>query len=193
MSVAVREVTPPLLTYEDYLAEGEVNQRYDIIDGVRIVTNPLRRHQRITQKLLRALEDYETATGRGMAVVAPSDVLITQVPLRTRQPDVLFISHERLAECAGDTDPALLFRAPEFVVEVLSPNESRGSILSKLNDYARVEVLEAWLVSPQAETIEVIRLATDHLETVAVYGAGQSARSVVLDGFEIPLSVVFAR
>lgn len=193
MPAPLRENSPSPLSYEDYLAEGEVNQRYDIIDGVRIVTNPLRRHQRIGMQLARALDDYAKATGKGEAYIAPVDVLITRAPLRTRQPDVLFISHERLAECAGDMDPAPLLRAPEFVVEVLSPNETRGSILAKLQDYARVDVLEAWLASPQAETIEVIRLSTDHLETVAIYGAGQTARSQVLDGFEVPLTVVFAR
>ncbi len=42
----LHEVTlPSLLTYEQYMAEPETNQRYDIIDGVRFVTNPTRRHQ----------------------------------------------------------------------------------------------------------------------------------------------------
>jgi hypothetical protein len=40
--------TPPpaahLLTYEEYMAEPETNQRYDIIDGVRVFMNPTRLH-----------------------------------------------------------------------------------------------------------------------------------------------------
>ena len=35
MAVLEAEVSPKLLTYEDYLAEGVVYGRYDIIDGVR--------------------------------------------------------------------------------------------------------------------------------------------------------------
>ena len=36
MAVAAQQVEPKILTFEDYLLEGEINQRYDIIDGVRV-------------------------------------------------------------------------------------------------------------------------------------------------------------
>src|SRR5579871_6065224 len=110
--------TPPpsaILTYEQYLAEGEVPKRYDIVDGVRIyMVNPTRRHQRILGNIFERLRAYQRRSGRGEAILSPCDVLITRVPLRTRQPDVLFISVEQLQACGNDTDPAPLAAAPEL-------------------------------------------------------------------------------
>src|SRR5262245_31583261 len=109
MAVAEKAVRSLPLTYEEYLAEGEINRRYDINDGVRLwMTNPTRRHRRILLKVAELLHGYERAAGRGATLVAPCDVLIRRGPLRTRQPDVIFISHAQLANCAPATDPAPL-------------------------------------------------------------------------------------
>src|SRR5207249_11270682 len=88
-----------LLTYEQYMAEGEEMRRYDIIDGVRIYMNPTRLHQRLLQNLAGLLRDFEAAFRRGKVYIAPCDLLVTRTPLRTRQPDVLFMSNERVAQC----------------------------------------------------------------------------------------------
>src|SRR4051812_38051831 len=115
MALARQELSPPPMTYEEYLAEGEVLERYDIIDGVRIhMADPTRRHQRILGNVFRLLYVFEVSSGLGQALMAPQDVLITRVPLRCRQPDVLFISHKQLAKCAPPDDPAPLLAAPEF-------------------------------------------------------------------------------
>src|SRR5690348_6077789 len=47
MAIAAKTDSPERLTYEQYLAEGEINERYDILDGVRIfMPGPKWRHQR---------------------------------------------------------------------------------------------------------------------------------------------------
>jgi len=53
--------TPPkLLTYEEYMAEGEVKEGYDIIDGERtFMPGPRWRHQRIDLAL--PLADFVAA------------------------------------------------------------------------------------------------------------------------------------
>ena len=58
-------IAPPthLLTYEEYLAEGEVMLRYDIVDEAREVTNPNRKHQRIVIRLARLFEEFERNFG----------------------------------------------------------------------------------------------------------------------------------
>lgn len=48
MAITQPAATPEILTYEQYMAEGEVQGRYDIVNGVRIfMAAPTRRHQRI--------------------------------------------------------------------------------------------------------------------------------------------------
>jgi Uma2 family endonuclease len=191
MSAALQDTTPPLLTYEDYLAEGEVEGRYDIIDGERIVTNPVRRHQTIALNIAQAFKRYAKSGKRSKAYIAPVDVLISRIPLRTRQPDVLLISLARLEQCGSDLDPAPLQVAPELVVEVLSTSDYRSTRLAKLEDYARVGVSEAWLVSPEAESVEVVSLSPDTMETRAVYAATHTARSLVFPDLEVRVEDLF--
>ena len=76
----------------------------------------------------------------GQVLLAPMDVVIEKgQALRTRQPDILFISHERIAAAGCDkANFDLLSRlemAPELVIEVLSPDESRRTMKDKLSDY----------------------------------------------------------
>src|SRR5579871_308725 len=179
MAVPQTFVEPHRLTYEQYLAEGEVNQRYDILDGVRIVTNPTRRHQRILRNIARLFEDYESASGRGEAICAPCDILIQRRPLRTRQPDLLFIGNERLAQNPPPTDPSPLLVAPELVVEILSPSDTEGVMKEKLRDYRKVGVLECWVVNVDTRIVEVLDLIPSEVRSIALYGADQAAQSVI--------------
>lgn len=191
MSVAPRHEAP-VLTYEAYLAEGEVMARYDIIDGIREpMTNPTRRHQRILRRVARLLEDYEAETRSGQVLVAPIDVLISRRPLRTRQPDVLFIGNARLAQNPPETDAAPLEVAPELVVEILSPNETRRARSTKLADYCAVDVRECWIIDPATETVEVLRLSADGPHTVAVFGRGMVVRSGFLPVLRLQVDRIF--
>ncbi len=194
-------VTRPM-TYEEYLASPEEMRRYDIIDGYKIyyvfgygenqMTNPTRDHQRVLRRIARPFEDYEERTQAGQAFVSPCDVLIRRNPTRTRQSDVLFISNERLSENAPSDNPAPLSPAPELAVEILSPSDTRRVRQNKLNDYAAVDVCECWLVSLEAETVEVLRRAGGAFETVAVYGRGQVVSSVTFRNLAVAVSDIFA-
>lgn len=166
--------------------------RYDILDGVRITTNPARRHQTIALNIAEVFKRYARAGKHARAYIAPVDVLISQVPLRTRQPDVLLISRDRRAQCGSDLDPAPLQLAPELVVAVLSASDYRGTRIAKLHDYTPAGVLEAWLVSPEAETVEVVSLSPEGMETRAVYAAAHTARSLVFPDLAAPVEELCA-
>ena len=184
---------PKLLTYEQYMAEGEVHARYDIIDGERhLMTNPTRRHQRVVGNIYDPLRAYEKQNAQGQVILAPCDVLVSRNPLRTRQPDILFIGNERLAQNGDENEPAPLIAAPELVVEVLSDTEYRSIREAKIRDYCAVDVREAWMVSPQAETVEVLRLSADGAETVAIYGRHQTLQCLTFPNLFIALADVFA-
>ena len=154
-------IATPGLTYEDYLCGPEEMRRYDILDGEKVyMPDPTMRHQRINFDLARALSECARRTHRGLVIQAPCDVLIRRRPLRTRQPDVLFISAERLGGRSLD-DPSPLEPAPELVVEILSAGDTKSTLSGKLADYRNVGVLECWLVSPHDQTVEVLRFSGD--------------------------------
>ncbi len=192
MAIASQHLASELLTYEQYMAEGEVFQRYEILDGVRIVTNPTPRHQEILGNLFMRLLTYQKAARAGKVLLAPCDVLIGRAPLRTRQPDVLFMSNGRLMQNPPFTDPAPRSPAPELVVEILSPSDTRVVLKEKLADYRSVEVLECWVVSPGARTVEVLRLTPTHEESVAIYGEGETALSITFPDLAVSVEDVFA-
>jgi Uma2 family endonuclease len=193
MAIAEHNRKSAPLTYEQYKQEGEVNRRYDIIDGMRIdMANPTRRHQAIAGNIYDALRNYERSTGSGKAFFAPCDLLITRVPLRTRQPDVLFISHQQLSKCGADTDPTALEAAPELVVEILSPTETRRIRDGKIADYCAIGVKECWVVHTMDQTVEVLRLNPKSADTVALYGSGQTVQSALFPALTIAVTAVFA-
>jgi Uma2 family endonuclease len=180
------------LTYEQYMAEEEIRKRYDIIDGVRIfMTNPTIRHQGIQGNVYVGLRAWRLARGSGREILAPCDVLIRRSPFRTRQPDILFISQERLGGRRLD-DPSPLTPAPELVIEILSPGDVGRALEEKLADYATVGVDECWLVNSTSQTVEVLRLTPQGTETVATYGPGQTVQSITFPDLTMPVADVFA-
>jgi Uma2 family endonuclease len=192
MSIAAADVAPQVLTWEEYLAEEAINQRYDILDGVRVIMgSPELDHQEITLNIAELLRAYQRRTRRGRTVVAPYDVLISRRPLRTRQPDVLFISHAQLVPVGGARAKAPLEVAAELVVEVLSPSETLRAREEKIEDYRRIGVRECWVVSLAAQTVEVLRLSADGVETIAVYGSNGTARSAVFEDLAVPVAAIF--
>ncbi len=192
--MVIAQPTPALkrLTYEQYMAEGEINQRYDILDGVRFVTNPTRRHQRILQNLLRSFEDYQRASATGQAIIAPCDVLISRYPLRTRQPDILFISNERLAQNPPPEDPAPLSPAPELVIEIISPADTPAVLADKIADYQSVHVREIWVARAVLQTVEALLLTPTSVQVTATYGVGDTVQSTVFPGLSCAVSDIFA-
>ena len=192
-------VTRPM-TYEEYLASPEEMARYDILDGWKVyrrygekqLTNPTIRHQRVQSRIVRALEQYEAAAGRGLTIAAPCDVLVRVLPTaRTRQPDVLFISRERLGDHDLD-DPAPLSPAPELVVEIVSPSDRPAVLAAKIADYRAVDVREVWVVRTDTQVVEVVRLTLDAIETTGVFGRGENVVSLAFDGLSVPVDAVFA-
>ena len=63
--------------------------------------------------------------------------------------------------------------APELVVEVLSPANTRAERAEKLKDYESLGVPEVWVVSPEAQTVEVLLLQDGRLTTTRLLREGQ--------------------
>ena len=175
------------LTYEEYLKTPEIKARYDIVDGVMIMApSPTLRHQTILRQLFLLLNRFVAEHQLGEVWFAPLDILVQREPLRTRQPDLLFVSNER-SEILGE----IIEGAPDLVVEVLSPDNSRADIEAKLADYAGLGVLECWLVSPEARSVEVLGLSEGNWDRVAMYGSGDRVSSRVLVDLAVAVSELF--
>src|SRR5579862_9767523 len=85
------------LTFAEYLLTPETRQRYDIVDGkVIMAPAPTSEHQWLAFQLAKPLDAFVRQNRLGVVLMAPLDVVIRSEPkLKTRQPDVTFLSRER--------------------------------------------------------------------------------------------------
>lgn len=175
------------LTYQEYLEGPEIKQRYDIVDGeMKMAPAPTIERQRILRKLTRFLDTWVTENQLGEVLFAPVDIVIQRQPLRTRQPDLLFVREENSGILGQVVEGA-----PDLVVEVLSPGNSRSDLADKLADYAGLGVQECWLVSPEARTVEVLGLKEANWQRTSLHGLGDQIESAILKGLELEVSQLF--
>jgi Uma2 family endonuclease len=175
------------LTYEEYLKSPEIKHRYEIVDGKMIMAPaPTLEHQTILRQLFRLLDPFVIEHQLGELLFAPLDVVIQREPLRTRQPDLLFVSKER-----AEILKPIIEGAPDLVVEISSPSNNRAAMEAKLADYSRLGVRECWIVSPDGGTVEVLELSEGRWQRLDIYGLGDTLRSQVLEGLELPVSEIF--
>jgi Uma2 family endonuclease len=200
--IVMTAITPAasqkLLTYDEYLeqflTEPPTRQPYYILDGVLTMPpSPRPVHQRIIHRLDVLLDAFERSSGAIRVFPSPLDVVIRRSPLRTRQPDILVISEARCTEAGGLDMEGPITVAPELVIEVLSPSESRGSIGEKLADFQHIGVQECWVVSPQAQSVEILALTGENIVTVAFSGLSGAVESAVFPGLKIDVADIFER
>jgi Uma2 family endonuclease len=51
-------------------------------------------------------------------------------------------------------------------------------------------VRECWIVSPEALTVEVVRLSPEVIQTLDIFGTGMTIGSEVLEGLILPVAEV---
>lgn len=179
MSTAIR------FTYQDYLQLPE-DRRYEIVDGdLYMVPAPVPYHQQVSRNLEYALHRYVSEHNLGEVLDAPCDLLLSETDVV--QPDIFFIAKGRLA-IIKETN---IQGAPDLVIEILSPATERRDRGIKQKLYARVGVIEYWIVDPAAKTIEVFSLKSGGYERVGRYQLHEALHSPLFPDLSIPLSQVF--
>jgi len=158
-------------TYADYKQLPD-EVRVEIIDGVLYDMSPapVRRHQLLSMRLIRALDPFAQAHGCEL-YHAPFDVRFPPLhptaevgsdpPERREvddnevstvvQPDIVVVCDKSKLDDAGGSG------APELVIEILSPSTSYKDQSKKLELYERHGVLEYWIVNPEAAWVMVYR------------------------------------
>ena len=189
------ELKKKKITLADYLLMPQLNQPYEIIDGEMMPSPaPTLAHQIIGANVFSPLSQYVKTKGLGVVLFAPVDIILQRDPLRTRQPDVLFIHRDNLPGISLDDleELQLLEITPDLVVEVLSPSDTKKVLVGKLADYQRIGVKECWLVSREAHSVEVLRLSVEKSERAGLYGLGETVCSEALIDFRLTVDAIFA-
>jgi Uma2 family endonuclease len=183
------------LTFVDYLLSPTIMQRYDIIDGELVMSAaPTGKHQEIIGNIYVVVRAYLRGNRRGIVIFAPCDIVIRRDPLRTRQPDLFVFLQGRddVGDLENLLDQPVVEVAPDITIEIISKTETRRARAAKIEDYRHIGVKECWIVSPQAQTVEVLHLSPEGIRTVGIYGVGMRVQSDMLEGLDLAIDDIFA-
>ncbi|HHV55391.1 MAG TPA: Uma2 family endonuclease [Firmicutes bacterium] len=188
MALASKEIAcsgQRVYTYEDYrqLPEGAP---YQLIGGRLVMTpSPTPRHQFVSARLGFRIMAYVEAKGLGVVAYAPLDVYFE--PTETFQPDVVFISRDRLNIIESDK----INGAPDLVVEILSPATAYYDLKKKFRVYEKHGVREYWVVDPEDNSIQIYVLQDRKLKLYQEAIGQGKVQSQLLAGFSVDLADVF--
>ena len=177
------------LTYDDYVQFPEDGKRHELIDGEHVVTpTPNRKHQAVSGNLHGLIWSYLQLHSIGRVFSAPFDVILSNFDVV--EPDLLFISQQRLAEI--ETSPWVR-GAPNLVVEIGSPATRKRDATVKRQLYERCGVEEYWVVDPELDAIDVYRRVEDRYERTSqlTLEPNDVLTSPLLAGLELPLVKIF--
>jgi len=160
--------TSKLLTYEEWLKLPEAEGVEEVVNGEirRMPPNKVLHADTVENlaDLLKAEFDRRTVQVR----VSNFGLVIRHEPLTTRVPDIAVFVRAHVVEQDG-----YIHSAPELVVEVLSPANTRAERTGELKDYESLGVPEVWVVSPEARTVEVLLLQQGQLSANAILREGK--------------------
>jgi Uma2 family endonuclease len=141
------------MTFDEFLALPETKPYREFVRG-EVFEKPMPNsaHGVLVFELNRLLGNYlaEHREGRGSTEVRHADRGEDRVYL----PDISVTQGLRLPP-RGSTAP--VEKAPEFAIEVLSPDDRATRILDKADFYMRSGVKLLWLVDPENESVTVYR------------------------------------
>jgi Uma2 family endonuclease len=159
----------------------------ELVDGfLEVQPAPTIFHQLIAQFLFKSLDAYVAALRAGLVFLAPLRVRLW--PGQIREPDVVYLRPERVRDRRKPPDGA------DLAMEVVSEGEENRErdLETKRIEYAKAKIAEYWIVDPQERKIIVLVLDGDAYRVHGEFTPGQEATSVLLPGFTVDVSAVFA-
>ncbi len=175
-------------TEEGYLAL-ETNHFVEFDNGyLEFRPMPTKTHQRIVLFLYRLLWAFiETHHLDSELLTAPLPVRLW--PQKYREPDLIYLSPTHPARHEGKYPSGA-----DLVVEVVSGSgqDRQRDLVTKREEYAAAGIPEYWIVDPQEEQIIVLTLAGKTYQEHGIFTPGQEATSVLLAGFSVAVTAVFA-
>jgi Uma2 family endonuclease len=180
-------------TYADYLL-WQFQERVELIKGyIRQMAAPSMRHQRISNKIQREISWFLKNSACDV-FSAPFDVRLPLPPHRIKsdkvdtvvQPDICVIcDRSKLDErgCIG---------APDLIVEILSPGNSRKEMREKYDLYQEAGVTEYWVVFPSEQVLQRYILNEQNIyQAQRPDVAGDLVGITFLPGFELKVEEIF--
>ncbi|MBC6111922.1 Uma2 family endonuclease [Pedobacter fastidiosus] len=179
-------------SYANYL-NWLFEDRVELIKGkiFKMSPAPSRVHQEISRNIFKPLVNF---LDRKICKVysAPFDVRFPkkskadQDVFTVLQPDICVICDKSKLDDRG------CIGAPDLVVEILSPGNTKMELLNKYQVYEEFGVKEYWVVSQSDQSILIYTLNdSGKFQPSKIFTLSEKITSTVLPGFELELDDVF--
>jgi Uma2 family endonuclease len=197
--IKVEEPESPVgFTYADYLT-WNFKERIELIRGkiFKMSPAPTSFHQRISVNIETEISIF--LKGKKCKMFhAPIDVRLKGKPFRKKklrddeittvvQPDIIVVCDEEKLKDNRSVDGA-----PEFIIEILSPGNTKTETKYKFDLYEENGVEEYWMAYPEFKQIHVYLLnEKEEYSKPLIYEDNEHISSVVLNGLRIPTTEIF--
>lgn len=173
-------------TYDELMAElSQTTQPCELWDGeICMEPTPSYYHQEIVLRMYARLNDWVTQHDLGKVITGPVDMVLS--PHLFTQPDVAYVSKRRLHIIQRG-----IMGAADWVAEVVSLGHRHRDRIQKRDLYEQYDVKEYWIIDPESEMVEVLRIASSRYQLWMRCESKQEACSHLLPGFRMPLSYLF--
>jgi len=158
--------------------ETSDEKKYELIDGIVLMSpRPNYKHQEVMGNLFLQLGIY--FKGKNCMVFTEAEVEFNDNVLI---PDISVI-------CGLDDSNFQRYKkAPEIVIEIISPSSQYTDSFTKLYKYELFGVKEYWIANPKTETITVYNFEN---RTITDYRKNEALVSSVFDDLVINVSDIF--
>ena len=176
-----------LLTADDLLGLYSKGVRGELIRGELCETMPSSgKHGEVVVNIVIPMGSHIKSRRLGRLAASDSGVLLERDPDTVREPDIGYISAERLpldVEVTGYYEVV-----PDLVVEVVSPSDSAREVMDKALMWLSYGTRLVWAVNPESRTVDVYRPG-ERTVTLVVDDALDGLD--VLPGFACPVGDIF--
>lgn len=179
-------------SYADYL-QWKFKERLELIRGsIFQLSAPNTNHQLVSGELYNQLYNFLKAKPCHV-FTAPFDVRLPRAGKTADnlvktvvQPDICVVCDETKIDARG------VCGAPDLVVEVLSPGNTKHEVRTKFELYEESGVREYWLINPEEENIFVYLLDENKKFTSGrTYAGGDIISSTAVAGFTVDVEQLF--
>ncbi len=178
-------------TYADYL-QWKFEERLELFRGkIFKLAAPNTMHQKIAGKLYLRIGNF-LEKQKCQVFIAPFDV---RLPVKNKkkdheittvvQPDLCIVCDETKIDdrgCCG---------APDVIVEILSPGNSKKEVQNKFELYEEAGVAEYWIINPSEENLIIYTLQNSRYTGSKPYAPGEIISSNNIPGFKITVADIF--
>jgi Uma2 family endonuclease len=174
------------ITLDQYVALPSDDRFIDEVSRGRLVREPRPgfEHGIVVTRLCLLLARYFERHPIGRVIVE-SGFVLASAPLAIRGPDVAVILNHRIP---SDDIKGFFHGAPDIAIEVVSPSNRPGELLSKVAEFLEAGAQSVWVVYPRTQTVVI----HDSDGEIFFYDTESTITSpAVLPNFELPVERIF--